>query len=280
MKRHIAGIIPVSGKSLDFNMPWHDSLMPLAPDYLLVQRSVAECAYAGCSTIWIVCRDDIQPLIRYQVGEKVQDPVYVYRHFEKAKDGFQKPIRIYYVPLSVRDLNKRDCLAYGAIYGALSARKIMGALSGHLAPDLYYVSWPYGYYNPEHVRVHRKTIAEGEVLLSYNSQTVKDNLYLGLCMSNQQVDFLQADIKKKSTGLWLDPELRDKRLPLHERYSYRNFNLSEVFDTLDGTTSRVDIDEYCNLDNWSSYCEFIENNKSVEKPAILNYAEWNEVGFD
>ena len=51
---HLAGIIPVAGQPLEFNMPWHDSLMPIAPDYLALERSVVECAYAGCETIWIV----------------------------------------------------------------------------------------------------------------------------------------------------------------------------------------------------------------------------------
>ena len=47
MKASMAGIIPISGQPLEFNMPWHDCLMPLAPDYLLIDRAVAECAYAG-----------------------------------------------------------------------------------------------------------------------------------------------------------------------------------------------------------------------------------------
>ena len=27
---HLAGIVPVAGQPLDFNMPWHDCLMPIA----------------------------------------------------------------------------------------------------------------------------------------------------------------------------------------------------------------------------------------------------------
>ena len=101
MKRHLAGVIPVSGIKSDFNMPWHASLMPIGPDYLAVERAVAECAYAGCDTIWIVCSDDVTPLIRHQIGEKIQDPVYNYRHFEINKGEVKKPIRIYYVPLAI-----------------------------------------------------------------------------------------------------------------------------------------------------------------------------------
>ena len=81
---HLSGIIPVSGnKEGDLKFPWHDSLMPLGNDYLAVERSVVECAYAGCETIWIVCNDDIQPLIRYRLGDYVKDPVW----FNRSKYG-------------------------------------------------------------------------------------------------------------------------------------------------------------------------------------------------
>ena len=33
---HLAGIVPVAGQPMDFNFPWHDSCMPIAPDYLAV----------------------------------------------------------------------------------------------------------------------------------------------------------------------------------------------------------------------------------------------------
>ena len=39
---HLAGIVPVAGQSLDFDMPWHDSMMPIARDYLAEERPVLE----------------------------------------------------------------------------------------------------------------------------------------------------------------------------------------------------------------------------------------------
>ena len=38
----LAGIIPVAVQPLDYNFPWHDSLMPIRNDYLAVERSVYE----------------------------------------------------------------------------------------------------------------------------------------------------------------------------------------------------------------------------------------------
>ena len=48
---HLAGIVPVAGQDLGFGFPWHDSLMPIAQDYLAVEHAVLSCAYAGCETI-------------------------------------------------------------------------------------------------------------------------------------------------------------------------------------------------------------------------------------
>ncbi len=93
---HLAGIIPVAGKDQNFDLPWHESMMPLAKDYLAIERSVLECAYAGCETIWIVCNDDMQPLIRHRIGDYVYDPVWMYRGkydpFPSDKKNKQLPI--------------------------------------------------------------------------------------------------------------------------------------------------------------------------------------------
>jgi len=51
---HLAGIVPIGGKALDFKMPWHDSLIPVAPDYLAVEQAVYQCGIAGCKSIWVV----------------------------------------------------------------------------------------------------------------------------------------------------------------------------------------------------------------------------------
>ena len=281
MKKHLAGIVPVSGIKSDFNMPWHTSLMPIGPNYLAVERSILECAYAGCNTIWIVCNDDVTPLIRYQVGEMIQDPVYNYRHFEHNKKEFKRPIRIYYVPLNIRDVDKRDNLAWSAIHGAKTANKILRKISLHLAPDKFWISWPYGYVDPRTIRESRKELTNGHVILSHEGKTVKDNLYLGLSFDMQHIEQLIVESKTRSSGMWVDPETRQERYPLEERFSYKNFDLKDVFETLNYSTySRVDVDNYYNLDNWLNYCDFLSCNSSVKRPKILNATEWNGVGID
>ncbi len=279
MKKHLAGIIPVSGIKSDFNMPWHESLMPIGPDYLAIERAVAECAYAGCDTIWIVCNDDVTPLIRYQVGEKIQDPVYNYRHFEVNKNDVRKPIRIYYTPLAIKDINKRDNLAWSAIFGAQTANNVLCDISSHLAPDRFYIAWPYGYYDPWLLRDFRRELLEGPVVLVNKKETVKDSKYLGFTLDVKQVNCLIEESITTSSGLW--NHNRTEKLPLAERYSYKNLNISEVFASLDFTNyKKLLVENYQTIDCWDKYCDFMSTYKRVKKPKLLKYSEWNEIGVD
>jgi hypothetical protein len=281
LKKHIAGIIPVSGIISDFQLPWHPCLMPISQNYLAIERALAECAYAGCSTVWIVCNDDTTPLVRYRVGEKTQDPVYNYRHFEYNKNDFKRPIRIYYVPLAIRDLGKRDNLAWSAIYGALTAENVSKSISKWLAPDRFYISWPYGCYEPSVVREHRKKILEGSFLIASENRTFKDGLYLAATLDMEQIEKLMSQVKKTSTGLWRDPETRTKKLPLEERFSYKRFDLQKVFETIQIENYQVQgVEDYHSLDNWGSYRGMLSSATNLKRPKWLTSKEWNEIGLD
>ena len=281
MKKHIAGIVPVAGLVSDFKLPWDPSLMPVSQDYLAIERSIVECAYAGCNTIWVVCNDDVAPLIRYRLGEKVEDPVYAYRHFEYNKNDVKRPIRIYYVPLAIRDLGKRDNLAWSAIYGAKASHNIVKSISKWLAPSRFYISWPYGCYDPSVVREFRKKILEGSFLVTSKNKTFKDGLYLGTTLDMGQVNKLVSQVKKTSTGLWLDPEVRIKKLPLEERFSYKTFDLQKVFQDVETEDYETcEIDNYHNMDNWTSYRQMLSSAINLKRPKWLTSKEWNEIGID
>ena len=73
---HLAGIIPVANIKSDFNLMTPEVLLPINAGLTAIQKSVFECAMAGCNTIWIVANDDLAPIIRKIVGEWVYDPVY------------------------------------------------------------------------------------------------------------------------------------------------------------------------------------------------------------
>jgi hypothetical protein len=281
---HLAGIVPVAGQPLDFNMPWHDCLMPIGQDYLAVERAVLECAYAGCETIWVVCNDDMQPLIRYRLGEYINDPVWTHRHFEYNKKAHQKRISIHYVPIHPRDRKKRDCLGWSVLHGAWTANKISGGLSTWLKPNRFYVAFPYGVYDHWAPRDYRREISTNkQFFFSYNNKTIVDGEYLGFTFDLEDYKKLISEVKAKSTGIYRDEE-RKERLSVDERFSYRFFKLEEIFDTLSINNSAIkELPRYNRIDSWESYCNYISEKgaecKGIPR-SVLSYKEWNKIGFD
>ena len=76
MAKHLAGIIPLANFKDNYKLPYDSFMLPIENDFTLIQKSVFECALAGCSTIWIVANDDLAPLVKKHIGEWVYDPVY------------------------------------------------------------------------------------------------------------------------------------------------------------------------------------------------------------
>ena len=68
-KEHLAGVIPVANIQTDFDMKIPELMLPIGPGFNLIQKSVFECALAGCNTIWIVANEDLAPIIKKVVGE-------------------------------------------------------------------------------------------------------------------------------------------------------------------------------------------------------------------
>ena len=134
---HIAGIIPVAGLPLSFNMPWHDCLMPVHEDYHAIERAVHTAAMAGCNTIWVVLHRETQPLIKEKLGEWVYDPKTVW---VPPKTYWNKrEIPVYYVAINPRDRNRRDSHAWSCIYGAKVASYTSRKLSKWVIPKRFLV---------------------------------------------------------------------------------------------------------------------------------------------
>ncbi len=281
---HIAGIVPVSGQDLGFNFDWHDSLMPLSPDYLALERAVIECAYAGCDTIWLVCNDDITPLVRHRVGEMVEDPVWSNRK-SKIASQYKRNIPVFYVPIHPKDRDRRDCLSWSILHGALTCFKISSSISKWVVPKKYYISFPYGIYDPELIRKHRKEIlGDKNFFFSFEGQTVKDGLYTSFTMNKD--DFLEYRrvIRQEGSGLYENPQpgkMPHKKLPPNERYTARNFTLDKVFKRAKVEESNVvSLPWYNSIDSWDKYCEFLSLGHKLEKPKgiLLPNKKWKLIG--
>ena len=269
LKRHLAGIVPVSGREDKFGFEWPDCMMPIAENYTCIERSILECAYAGCKTIWVICNDDVSPVVKHRLGEYVYDPVWYSRKDRFPKDS-RKIIPIFYVPIHTKDINKRDCLAWSIVYGALTAFKIGASLSQWVAPHRYYVSFPYGIYDPAVIREHRGNIVKGETVgVSHQGQTVLDDKYMGFSFGKQEWKEFRKVIRSGS-GMWSSDNLREgkypaKLLPIEERYSARHFTLDKVLECVN-IVNTVEIDNYHSLDTWQNYTEYLSSKNQLEKP--------------
>jgi len=285
---HLAGIVPVAGQKLDFNLPWHDSLQPLAPQYLAVHHAIMQCAWAGCETIWVVCHQDMQPLIRHEIGEYVMDPVWFGRgNFDKFPSESRKRIPIYYVPIHPKDRDRRDSLAWSVLYGAQTAYWISRQMSKWIVPDMYYAAFPYGVYPLEFLREHRKQISSSKrFILSHNSETVQNGHYLGFTFDGEDFKRYRKQLRKNATGVYVPGQgMTKEKLPIEERWSARNFSLDMVFeDVIIDDVVVVEVPWYYRIDNWEGYCNYLASpeRKTISRPykKILNYHEYNGVGID
>ena len=285
--RHLAGIVPTAGQPLDFNFPWHDCLQPIGADYLAVERAVLECAWAGCNTIWVVCSDDMQPLIRKRLGEYVEDPVYINRTFDTGNlSDNRRQIPIHYVPIHPRDRDRRDCLAWSVLYGANTAHYISKNISKWTLPDKFYAAFPYGVYNFEFLREHRKAILNDEgFFVSWNEKTVKDGLYLGFCFSPEEFKTYRRHLRESATGAYEKApkgQFPSDILPLEERYSARYFSLDKVFGIGDNSGANiVKIPDYFNIDSWEGLRDYLGSDHRLERHSnLLTGKKFNRIGED
>ena len=212
----------------------------------------------------------------------IRDRSYDYRSSETKKQ-----IPIFYVPIHPKDRDKRDCLSWNILYGAMSAYNISIQISKWTTPCRYYVSFPYGVYPVEFLREHRSDISnDTSFCLTYNQKSVKDNQYLAFTFGSEEFVSFRRSLREKGTGSYtskLENGLPREKLSLEERYSARFFELSDVFDIYEPDI-KVELPWYYNIDNWENYCTFIssERRKEIKIPSkdILNYREMNLIGED
>ena len=259
---HLAGIIPVAASAGEFNLPGHDSLMPLAPDFNLIERSVAECSYAGCETIWIICNDDIAPLIKHKVGDWVEDlyTIEAGRYVKYPKEGHVS-IPIYYVPIHPKHRDKYDCYAWSIIHGANVAYWICRRLGRWLIPDRYYVSFPFGVCDLEEVkRARQKMSRKAPFYFSHEGKTVCDGLPLGFTFDTAEWRRAKNIIKSNSRSYYppLEGEIPSQLLPPEERRKSRHFKLLDVFKGADLSSATInELPWFYYLTTWAQYCKLI-----------------------
>ena len=266
--------MPVAGPGTNINLPWHHVMMPFDKNKVLIENSVYTCAMAGCKSICIVCNDDIQPLIKNIVGDQIQDPVYRYRSFAKFANDHQKTIPIFYAPMPIRDLRRRDNYAWSALWGCNVAYWVKTMFSRWSRPDRYYVSFPMSAYDVYDIRQHRQSINHktNNFFLSYDGDTVKNNKPIAFTITGEDFKQCRRSVNKQTTREYLPPsgdqQYPTQKIPLSERWSARQFTLQTIFKEVnEKNATKIDLSWYYDISSWSGYRDFLASDFSVEKPS-------------
>ena len=271
-KLHLAGIIPVANLKTDFNLTTPEVLMPVGPGFTAIQKSVFECALAGCNTIWIVANDDLAPIVKSVVGEWTYDPVYFQRMSAFSSEQ-RREIPIYYVPIHPKDRDRRDSYGWSVLYGAYSAWKVANKISSWLTPKKYFVSFPMATYDIYKIREHRKLINHktNNFFLSYDGETVKNNKPIAFTFTGEDFKQCRRSVNKQTTREYLPPSGDEpyptQKLPLSQRWSARHFNLQKILEKVSETNAnKIDLNWYYDISSWAGYSDFIGSNNNVETP--------------
>lgn len=254
--QHLAGIVPIAGQPLEFNMPWHDAMIPVAANYFAIEKSIYECALAGCETIWLVAHYGTQPLIRKRIGDFVVDPK-SYDFFKKG--GPKRLIPVYYVPISPKDRKKRDSLAWSVLYGAYMAHRVSKFLSKWTIPQRFYCSFPYGIPDPYFIMDYRLNLSKNnKTIFTYKNKSVKDNLHISFTFDPKDYFACRDIVKQRDLGVWREHKINAAL-----------YDLQTVYKGLDTSDARmVELPWFYDISTWDGYREFLasEHSKVFKRP--------------
>ena len=270
---HMAGIIPVANYKDTFGAPYPWCLLPIDEGFSMIQKSVFECAMAGCQTIWIVANDDLAPIVKKVVGEWTYDPVYYYRKEKYYKDK-RKEIPIYYVPIHPKDGDRRDSYGWSALFGMHSAWYVASRLSKWIVPDKYYISFPHSAFNIYSLRGMRSDILhhQNNFFLSHEGETVKNNKFLPFTMFGEDFKACRRHVNSETTKTFYntreDEKYPSRKLPIEERWSARKFEIATVFSKVNEDNCKThELDWFWDTGNWDGYREYMASENFIQKPS-------------
>jgi hypothetical protein len=257
---HLAGIVPVAGQPLSFNMPWHDCLMPIHEDYYAIEKAVNTLAKAGCNTIWVVLHKETQPLIKKKMGEWIYDPETIWKppnvFFNKVE------IPIYYVAINPRDRERRDSQAWSCLYGAKVASYVSMKISRWVVPKRFLVVSPYGVCDEDTIKDSRELLRGTQnIAFTSNGKTFLDNEHLPFTFSSEEYKICKDKFKD-------DYEYTGKS-------KLKTFN--DIFNPIDlQTYNKVELGWHYNISDWSGYSKFVgsDHNKLCSKPKYMVTHKW------
>lgn len=201
---NLAGIIPLAGYVSEYETILPDYLNPIAPGYFPIQKSVMECAFAGCDTIWIVCNHDYMSLVKKYIGDSVVDPItYEKYYFTRSGKRMQKrkTIPVMYISMHHKYINNCS-IPFSAVYGAYMVKKTSNKISKWIKADRYFVSFVNQQYDINSLFHARKHIRNyNPFFVSHNTKTIIDGAASAFTFDNDDLyDILKwSKIKNNAT---------------------------------------------------------------------------------
>lgn len=250
--KHIAGIIPVSKVETDMNLVLHPSMLPIDSDFYAIQRSIVECSYMGCKTIWVVCDESIAPLLKKVCGDFVLSLTQHERaKFANFSSELKRHVPIFYVPVSYKHMNKKG-LGVSVMEGVYASYTVSDKLSKWVTPYRYYVSMPYGAYHPKNVDVRSIVKNNESMFLTHDGESALTGANLGFSFSVRQFKhcsylFKRMDVK---TNYTLDKVFGDAIM--YENSESYELDYYKDISTWDGYRSYMS--EPLRLNNDWKYC--------------------------
>ena len=258
---HMAGIIPIANIKTDHDNPMPEILLPIDNGFSAIQKSVYECALAGCSTIWIVANDDMAPIVYFN-------------RMSKFSSHERKEIPIYYVPVHPKDRDRRDSYGWSVLCGQITAWHTANKISNWLTPDKYYVSFPLGLFDFSVIRENRKLIRDrkNNFFFIFNNKSIKNDMPLSFTMFGEDFKKCRRHINQKTTREFLPPShnqpFPSEKLPLKERWTARHFPLSVVFHSVMMTkkSTKIEVPWFYDAHRWDEYRKYMSSDNIIEKP--------------
>ena len=216
-------------------------MMPLDKDYYAIQRSIVECSYMGCSTIWIICEESVAPILKKVCGDFVtnlaENDRAMYANFPEEH---RKYIPIMYAPISYKMMNKKG-LGVPIVDGVHSSYSVSAKLSKWVVPYRYYVSMPYGVYKPRHTKLRALVREYESVFLTHDGESARTGAHIGFSFSPRQ--FVHCSYLFKRMDVKSD------------------YTIDKVFgdDIMIENSTTYDLEYYHDISTWGGYTEMISN---------------------
>lgn len=154
--------------------------------------------------------------------------------YSKYPSDNRSVVPIFYAPLSFKHQNKLG-VGVSVMDGIYSSFHVSSKISKWLVPHRYYVSSPYGIYDPQINRLRSELASDVSFFLSHDERTALDGEHLGFCLGVEEVKHCSYLFKKMDVRT--------------------NFSLDIILDNdiVRNKLKKFEIEKYYNIQNWQGY---------------------------